>query len=73
MRRSGAFARAVEEYQAAYDLVAVGWPNTAAAPDDAPAWVYDTAQPGYANTGHLFGDRLTPADRTAVLEYLKTL
>jgi mono/diheme cytochrome c family protein len=56
-----------------YDLTAVGWQNVAAAPDDAPAWVYDAAQPGYANGGHLFGDRLSPADRSAVLEYLKTL
>jgi hypothetical protein len=56
-----------------YDLTAVGWPNRAVAPDDAPAWVYDTSQPGYANTVQLFGDRLTPADRSAVLEYLKTL
>jgi cytochrome c5 len=59
--------------QAAYDLTAVGWPSSAAASDATPAWVYDAAQPGYANTGHVFGDRLTPADRAAVLEYLKTL
>lgn len=36
-------------------------------------WLYDTRQPGYANSGHLFGDGLTVEQRDAVLEYLKTL
>lgn len=59
----------------AYDLTAIGWPNLDAAqhPEAPPKQIYDTSQPGYANTGHTFGDRLSPADRTAVLEYLKTL
>jgi hypothetical protein len=35
--------------------------------------VYDTTQPGRANTGHTFGDKLSEAERLAVLEYLKTL
>jgi hypothetical protein len=35
--------------------------------------VYDTAEPGYANSGHVFGDGLSATDRAAVLEYLKTL
>jgi hypothetical protein len=35
--------------------------------------VYDTTLPGYSNEGHLFGDSLSDAERTAVLEYLKTL
>ena len=35
--------------------------------------LYDTTQLGYSNAGHTFGDALTPEDRTAVIEYLKTL
>lgn len=35
--------------------------------------IYDTTLPGYSNRGHTFGDELTEADRSALLEYLKTL
>lgn len=35
--------------------------------------VYDTDLPGYANTGHLFGDHLTDEQRSLVIEYIKTL
>ena len=35
--------------------------------------IYDTTQPGYGNGGHTFGDRLSAAERVAVIEYLKTL
>lgn len=38
-----------------------------------PKKTYDTRLPGYGNHGHTFGDRLTDAERTAVIEYLKTL
>ena len=34
---------------------------------------YDTTLPGYGNGGHTFGDRYTPEQRKALLEYLKTL
>lgn len=34
---------------------------------------YDTTIPGYGNMGHYFGDKLTPSERKAVIEYLKTL
>jgi len=59
----------------AYDLAAVGWPNTAAAdrPGTPPEWIYDASLPGHANTGHAFGDRLSAGERAAVIEYLKTL
>jgi mono/diheme cytochrome c family protein len=36
-------------------------------------FIYDTSLPGYSNSGHTFGDHLSDADRSAVLEYLKTL
>ena len=35
--------------------------------------VYDTSHPGYGNQGHLYGDQLTDQERSALLEYLKTL
>ena len=35
--------------------------------------VYDTTQLGYGNGGHTFGDPLCADERTALLEYLKTL
>ena len=63
-----------------YDAQALGWRTTvlAAGQDAEPsaakrARIYDTTKLGYANTGHTFGDVLTPVERTAVLEYLKTL
>ena len=34
---------------------------------------YDTTLPGYGNGGHTFGDRLSDTERTALIEYLKTL
>jgi hypothetical protein len=36
-------------------------------------WIYDTTLTGYSNQGHTFGDTLTGPERSAVLEYLKTL
>jgi mono/diheme cytochrome c family protein len=35
--------------------------------------IYDTTKPGYGNAGHTYGDALSDADRSAVIEYLKTL
>jgi len=35
--------------------------------------IYNTGLPGYGNYGHYFGDKLTDAERNAVIEYLKTL
>jgi mono/diheme cytochrome c family protein len=35
--------------------------------------IYDTTLPGYSNQGHTFGDVLSDSDRSAVIEYLKTL
>ena len=34
---------------------------------------YNTKLPGYSNSGHLFGDKLSVKERSAVIEYLKTL
>jgi hypothetical protein len=35
--------------------------------------IYDTSLPGQKNTGHTFGDKLTEAERMAVIDYPKTL
>jgi len=35
--------------------------------------IYDTSRAGHANGGHRFGDHLSEAERSAVIEYLKTL
>jgi len=62
-----------------YDQAAVGWKFTAVdhgqaqEPTATRSKLYDTTQPGYGNGGHLFGDSLSDADRSAVIEYLKTL
>jgi mono/diheme cytochrome c family protein len=63
-----------------YDPKALGWnyqaldSGQAAEPDASKrALIYDTTLQGYGNQGHTFGDSLTDADRTAVIEYLKTL
>jgi hypothetical protein len=63
-----------------YDQSAVGWNfqsldhGQAAEPDSMKRkLIYDTTLPGYSNSGHTFGDLLSDGDRTALLEYLKTL
>lgn len=63
-----------------YDAVNVGWKVTVL---DSPAdpklpgierrKIYDTTQRGRGNGGHTFGDKLSDAERVAVIEYLKKL
>jgi hypothetical protein len=63
-----------------YDTAKLGWKITVL---DKPAdprlpsferrKIYDATQPGRANTGHTYGDKFTDDERTAVIEYLKTL
>ena len=61
-----------------YDHQNLGWRFEPASPhsevaEDERRYIYDTSQKGYANTGHPFGDDLSPTERAAVIEYLKTL
>jgi cytochrome c5 len=63
-----------------FDKTNVGWNFTplAAGQDAEPSAakkkkIYDTTQLGYGNGGHTYGDALSTDDRTAVIEYLKTL
>lgn len=62
-----------------FDQEALGWPHTELAyghnqvEESERKFIYDTTQFAHTNTGHTFGDHLTDAERTAVLEYIKTL
>src|SRR5213075_1927755 len=63
-----------------YDRDAVGWrvtpqPTGQSSPPSGvhASYIYDTTVLGYGNGGHTFGDALTPDERDAVIEYLKTL
>lgn len=62
-----------------FDETNLGWPyeelpyGQARAPVEERKYIYDTLQLGHWNTGHTFGDHLTRRERSAVLEYLKTL
>ncbi|MGQ7844270.1 c-type cytochrome [Granulosicoccus sp. 3-233] len=60
-----------------YDQVNMGWAFEIPAEDKneaaVPQSIYDTRLPGYSNSGHRFGDHFDESQRSAVLEYLKTL
>jgi len=56
-----------------YDYEKVGWKYSTDTAGRKPTEVYNTTLPGYGNYGHRFGDVLSPAERKAVIEYLKTL
>ena len=72
-KRPAAWTRTFDSTK--YDEAAVGWQFTVTPShkDHTDPRAYDTSEPGYGNGGHTFGDALLPAERTAVLEYLKTL
>ncbi len=55
-----------------FDYQKVGWhyENRTAGGDPN---IYDTTLPGYGNDGHFYGDKLDAADRSDLIEYLKTL
>jgi hypothetical protein len=68
------------EAKPAFDEQDLGWryAETPYGKSGAMSWdernrIYDTTLPGYSNAGHAFGDDLSESERTAVLEYLKTL
>jgi mono/diheme cytochrome c family protein len=60
-----------------YDQADIGWDFEVVEADQIstpkPTDIYDTRLPGYSNSGHPFGDHLSDSQRSAVLEYLKTL
>ncbi len=78
--RPARFTRPPSTDFAYYDQVHVGWTFervTEPPPPTLPAhdarFIYDTARFGLGNGGHTFGDKLGDAERSDVIEYLKTL
>jgi len=73
------FTRSYRTDEADYDKLNVGWKiaEVKAPPQTLPAIerrkVYDTSRPGRGNGGHTYGDKLSADERTAIIEYLKTL
>ncbi|MES2622272.1 MAG: c-type cytochrome [Bacteroidota bacterium] len=55
-----------------YNYTKVGW-NYANPGSKTDKETYDVSIDGYGNQGHTFGDALTTQQRTALIEYLKTL
>ena len=57
-----------------YDYEKVGWRHEVVEIQGGhDSTIYNTAQGGYGNQGHQFGDKFNAEERTAVVEYLKTL
>ncbi|MCA1690700.1 MAG: c-type cytochrome [Acidimicrobiales bacterium] len=54
-----------------YDYADLGFVSSGAAAERV-GFRFDTTLPGNGNEGHLYGTQLPPADREAILEYLKT-
>jgi mono/diheme cytochrome c family protein len=73
------FTRSYRTDQSEFDPVKLGWRLTEVGPADPrlPARerrkVYDTTLPGRSNDGHTYGDKLSEAERMAIIEYLKTI
>jgi hypothetical protein len=78
--RPKVFTRSYRTDAGAYDPEKLGWKIqvlSEGADSQQPAIerrkTYDTTQPGRGNGGHTYGDKLSDAERMAVIEYLKTL
>jgi hypothetical protein len=74
------YTRSFKTDEADYDKERIGWKITELKEppsDKLPAIerrkVYDTSKPGRGNAGHTYGDKLSEEERSAVIEYLKTL
>lgn len=55
-----------------FDPQRVGFVHDVAEERGARYFLYDTSLPGNGNSGHLYAIDLTPADKDAIVEYLKT-
>lgn len=78
--RPARFTRPPSTDFAHYDRVNVGWkfervaePPPPSMPAHQARFIYDTARFGLGDAGHTFGDKLTDAERSNLIEYLKTL
>ena len=54
-----------------YDPVKVGFVSSVAE-EAGTYFLYDTSIPGNFNRGHVYGTGLTPEEKDAIVEYLKT-
>lgn len=79
--RPRVFTRSFRTDLDAYDAKNLGWkvetlaeqPDTHGLSPLEARRIYDTTKIGRGNAGHTYGDKLTDAERFAVIEYLKTL
>jgi cytochrome c5 len=55
-----------------YDYTNIGWKYILKTSKE-NSETYDTTLPGYSNSGHTFGDKLTTEERKHLIEYLKGL
>jgi RoxA-like, cytochrome c-like len=55
-----------------FDLVKVGFISNVPAADGVMFTRYDTTLPGNGNGGHIYGTKLSEADKRAIVEYMKT-
>ena len=74
------YTRSFHTDETDYDKERVGWriteltvPPGEKLPAIERRRIYDTSKPGRSNAGHTYGDALTDEERTALVEYLKTL
>ena len=73
------FTRSFRTEESEYDRDLIGWKTRPVGPLVKPSdphearKIYDTSEIGRGNGGHTYGDSLTTEERTALLEYLKTL
>lgn len=67
-------ARPVRFYRGydVYDQVKVGFVSDVPSANGQNFTLYDTALPGNSNSGHVYGTALTPEEKQAVVEYMKT-
>ena len=56
-----------------FDQENFGFVSDLATDDGRSFFEYDTSEPGNGNGGHLYGIDLAPTDKTALIEYMKTL
>jgi hypothetical protein len=56
-----------------YDRKNAGFISTVAAENRKKYFLYDTRLPGNGNGGHLYGVQLQPAEKDAIVEYMKKL
>jgi len=55
-----------------YDQENLGFVTDVASEGNAHYFLYDTTLPGNGNQGHVYGTDLTPEDKRALVEYMKT-